>query len=235
MPRIKDVDNVAPDDLITSPKTNLTINTNPIIKSPNKLVDTETLNDKVYSIFGHTKSSFSSALVFPHVFSFAEQDDDEKILVAMRPHWFTNVSWIFTSIFLFLLPSLIHFVPLINTLPWNYQFVITLSWYLIAIAYTFEKFMGWYFDVYIITDRRVIDIDFINLLTKKYAEADISKIQDVSSKVSGVSQTFFNYGSVLIQTASEVNELHFDKVANPEKIVKILQELGELEESKHHE
>ena len=136
------------------------------------------------------------------------------------------------SLILFLIPSFFHFVPLLNTLPINYQFVIILSWYLVAVAYSFENFLGWYFNVYIVTDHRVIDIDFINLLTKKFAEADLSKIQDVTSEVSGVSQTMLNYGSVLIQTAAEINEITFQKIPNPEKVVKILQELTEANESK---
>ena len=123
-------------------------------------------------------------------------------------------------------------IPLINTLPGNYQFVLTLAWYLIAIAYSFEKFLGWYFDVYIITNHRVIDIDFINLLTKKFSEADLNRIQDVTSEVSGVSQTMFNYGNVLIQTAAEINEIHFEKVPHPDRIVRILQDLTETGGSK---
>jgi hypothetical protein len=98
---------------------------------------------------------------------------------------------------------------------------------MISVAFTFEKFMTWYFDVYIITNRRVIDIDFINLLTKKFSEAELSKIQDVTSEVSGVSQTVFNYGNVLIQTAAEINEIHFTKIPHPDRVVKIIQELTE--------
>jgi hypothetical protein len=54
-------------------------------------------------------------------------------------------------------------------------------------------------------------------------------IQDVTSAVIGAIPTVFNYGNVLIQTASEVNEIVFERVPNPEKIIKILQELREKE------
>jgi hypothetical protein len=212
MPRVSDVDTVAPDDPQFSPSS-------PVLNSD--------INNKVYGIFGHTKHPLSASLVFPKVFSFAEQDDDETILVALRPHWFTNVSWILLSIILFASPPLFKFIPLIDTLPGNYLFLLSLSWYLVSIAFSFEKFMSWYFDVYIITDCRVIDINFINLLTKKFSEAELSKIQDVTSEVSGVSQTIFNYGDVLIQTASEINQITFTKVPHPDRVVKILQELGE--------
>ena len=240
MPRSSNLDNVAPDDPIAPPTIIPTASSVPgpsTAPAPGPLPlsttpSTTPWSDRVYTIFGHTKSPFSSSLIFPHVFHFTEQNDDEKILVALRPHWFTNVHWVIISFILFLIPSFFQFVPLMNTLQLNYQFVIVLSWYLVAVAYTFENFLGWYFNVYIVTDHRVIDIDFINLLTKKFAEADLSKIQDVTSEVSGFSQTMLNYGSVLIQTAAEINEITFQKIPNPEKVVKILQELTEANEIK---
>lgn len=220
MPRSPNLDTVAPDD----PQPTGTP-VAPVVETTSAPIVNLNINDRVYQIFGHTKSPFSSSLIFPKVFGFAEQDDNETILIALRPHWFTNVHWIIISIFLFLCPPLLKFVPLINTLPVNYQFVLSLAWYLVSIAFVFEKFMSWYFDVYIITNVRVIDIDFYNLLSKKFSEAELSRIQDVTTVFSGVSQTLFNYGNVLIQTASEIDEIIFTKVPNPDKVVKIIQEL----------
>ena len=68
------------------------------------------------------------------------------------------------------------------------------------------------------------------MLNKHFAEAELSAIQDVSSSVKGILGTFFNYGDVLIQTASEINQINFEKVPNPEKIIKLLKELRDLEE-----
>ena len=56
-------------------------------------------------------------------------------------------------------------------------------------------------------------------------------IQDVSSSIKGVMGTFFNFGDLLIQTASEINQINFEKVPNPQKIIKLIKELQELEKS----
>jgi hypothetical protein len=216
MPRVSNVDNVAPENIQP-----------PVVDTSTSPVVNFNINDKIYEIFGHTKSPFSSSLIFPKVFSFAERDDDETVLIALRPHWFTNVSWILISIILFIIPPLFKLVPLIDTLPGNYLFVLSLFWYMVSVAFVFQKFMSWYFDVYIITNRRVIDIDFYNLLTKKFSEAELSKIQDVTSQVAGVSQTIFNYGNVLIQTAAEIDEITFTKIPHPDRVVKIIQEMTE--------
>jgi len=231
MPRIKDVDTVAPDDQTTAPvtpkppKKPVTTPNAPADVAP----DIASLSDTVYNIFGHTKHSFSSSLIMPKVFNFTEKDDDETILLALRSHWFTNVPWIISLIVMLFVPTLIGFVPTFS-LAFNLKIIITFAWYLITFAYSFEQFLSWYFDVYIVTNHRVIDIDFNNLLDKKFSEADLARIQDVTSRVSGVSQTIFNYGTVLIQTAAEKNQIIFDKVPNPEKIVKVLQDLRHIAE-----
>lgn len=204
MSRSQDLDQIAPDDLTVAENKN--INSNIVIDRNEKKI-TEILKTKN--------------------FSFAEQDDTEEVLLVLRPHWFTNVSWVFTVIFLIFLPLLISFAPIPQFFTENYKFVSILFWYLFVFIFAFEKFLAWYFNLFIITNQRVVDIDFNNFLDKKFSEADLDMIQDVTSRVAGVSQTLFNFGTVLIQTASEINEVVFEKVPNPEKIIILLQELRE--------
>lgn len=191
---------------------------------------TNTLKEKIYNIVGHTKHSLSSVLVNPDIFTFEERDSEEEILLVARPHWFTNLSWMAISVLMLIAPTLLKFIPIINDIPSKYISLGTLVWYLLTFAIIFENFLSWYFDVFIITDKRVIDIDFNNLLDKKFSEAKLSMIQDVTSKVSGLGQTMFNYGTIHIQTAAEISYITFDKVPHPEKIIKILQLLREEKE-----
>jgi len=226
MNRAKDLDAVAPDDQVAEGVVNK--GGRKVLKSKSP-VDPE-LRQKVYDILGKTKHPLSSFLVRPQVFSFQEKDDEEEILLAMRPHWITNVGWIVVTLAMVFGPALIKSFALLDELPVKYQLLGGLFWYMATFAFAFEKFLSWYFDVYIITDERVIDIDFNNLLDKKFSEAKLSMIQDVTSRQIGVSQTMFNYGSVLIQTAAEINQIHFDRIPNPEKVVKVLQLMREEED-----
>ena len=75
------------------------------------------------------------------------------------------------------------------------------------------------------TNERVVDVDFYNLIDKRVSEASLSKIQDVSYTTAGVFGTLFNYGDVFIQTAAEVSEFKFDLVPFPEKVVQVLGDL----------
>ena len=240
MNRSKDLDAIAPDDPIIStpqkPKTKTQI---PSSDSTQKKVKTEVslksdIDQKVYDILGHTKSPFSSFLVQPKVITFSERNQDEQIYLALRPHWVTNLRWMFISVIMLFVPLFFHYFSFLNFFPTQYQFSAILFWYLFTFIFAFEKFLDWYFDLFMVTNERVIDISFNNLLNKHFAEADLSAIQDVSSSVKGILGTFFNYGDVLIQTAAEINQINFEKVPNPEKIIKLIKELRDLAEGESH-
>jgi hypothetical protein len=243
MIRSKDLDTIAPDDpVVTSPSAKKTDPIKPSITkekssksvkvSSQKPDHDEDFYRKIYDILGHTKTPFSSFLVRPKIFSFSERDEGEEIYLAIRPHWITNLHWVFVGILMLFVPLFFHYFSFLNFFPGQFQFSAVLFWYLFTFIYAFEKFLSWYFNVFLITNERVVDIDFNNLLNKHFAEADLSMIQDVSSSVKGLLGTFFNYGDVLIQTASEINQINFEKVPNPEKIIKLLKELRDLEEQK---
>lgn len=232
MNRSKDLDTIAPDDPIVVPPKKSSRRQSRPVKSTS--FSSKTLPDsKIYDILGHTQSSLSSVLVKPKVLSFREQDEDEQIYLAIRSHWITNIRWIIIFVFMMFIPLLFKYLNFFDFLPFNYQLVLLLFWYLITFISAFESFLSWYFDLFIITNHRVIDIDFNNLLNRHFAEADLSVIQDTSSSVRGVLGTFFNFGDVLIQTAGETNQINFEKIANPEKVIKLLKELRDLYGGKH--
>lgn len=236
MNRSKDLDIIAPDDPVISSKNPTTVTYKPESSStnlPQKEAKTEDKNfkEEVYNLLGHSKSPFSNFLVNPKVLTFSEQDEDEVIYLAVRPHLISNLSWIGLSILMLIVPLFFSYLNFLDFLPASYHFSVIFFWYLITFIFSFEKFLSWYFDFYLITNKRIVDISFNNLLNKHFAQTDISMIQDVSSSIKGIMGTFFNFGDLLIQTASEINQINFEKVPNPQKIIKLIKELQELEKS----
>jgi hypothetical protein len=219
MARSKDLDTIAPDDFVVfQPIKSQT-------KKKLKVKKKEKFPDELYNILGHTKSPFSSFLVHPKVFNFVERDKNEEIYLAIRPHPIVNIPWILISVIMFFAPFFFKYLTFLHFLPAQYQFSIILFWYLITFTYVFQQFLYWYFNFFIVTNHRVVDISFNNLLNKHFIEASLEMIQDVSFSVRGISGTFFNFGDVLIQTASEINQITFEKVPNPNKIVRLLRYL----------
>ncbi len=234
MNRSLDLDTIAPDDPVeTSPVTPQIPkkkSVKKISKTPPVVSSGQEFRARISEILGHTKSPLSSFLAHPKVFSFEERDDEEEILLVLRPHWFTNVGWILIASLMVFVPIFTPILSVVKNLSGNHFFITVLFWYLITFIFAFEKFLSWYFNVFIITDERVVDIDFNNLLVKKFSETKINMIQDITSKVIGLFPTMFNYGIVLIQTAAEVPEIEFENVPNPEKVIKVLQQLRQEEE-----
>ncbi len=169
--------------------------------------------------------SFSAVLVQPKNIRFDTQEPEEEILMILRAHWITNIPWVLIAILLFFAPLVLTFFPLLSSFPVNFRLMFVIVWYLVSMMYVFERFLSWFFNMTIITDERIIDVDFLNLTTKKVSDADIDKIQDVSFTNSGAFGAIFNYGDVLVQTAAEIVEFVFEKVPEPTLVATILQRL----------
>jgi len=232
MPRASDLDTIAPDDVIVSPSSSKS-------KPKKKFQPKKTIScskdlpyrQKVYQLLKNsTKSSLSSFLARPKVFTFDSRQDDEEIILVLRRHWFTNLSWIIIALFMFLAPLVLSYFPFFNLFPQAFHFIMILFWYLLSFAIAFEKFLSWYFNVFIVTEERVVDIDFYNIIDKKMSEAKISMIQDITVKTNGVAQTLFNFGTILVQTAAEVPVITVEKVPSPNTVLQVLQQMRSEEE-----
>jgi hypothetical protein len=173
---------------------------------------------------------FSSFCKDPDGISFQSQEKDEKVLLFLRKDFITNTKWILIGIFLILLPlSLILSQQLFkNPLPFltfNFYLIIILFYYLFVAAYLYINFITWYYNVALITDRRVIDVEFSGLVYKDVATTKLSLVQDVSYAQVGVIRTFFDYGNILIQTAGSLDNFVFEATPNPEGAVHVVEEL----------
>lgn len=110
----------------------------------------------------------------------------------------------------------------------SFWFSIALLVYLaLVLCYALYKWTVWYFDVFIITDLRIIDIEQKGIFKKTVSEAPLGRIQDVSFRVEGFFQTLFNYGSVTVRTASD-GELSLTHVGDPEEVQSVIVELQKL-------
>ncbi len=164
----------------------------------------------------------------PEGVRFETQADEEKVVIFMREHFSFNIPWILALALLLaapfgVIPFILAFlVPYIPPIPPQYYLVGVLFWYLASFGYGLLNFIRWYYNIYIVTTERVIDIDFVQLLYKKLSEARLTKIEDVTYTSSGFLATFFNYGNVTIQTAGETEQFEFTAIPNPAEVVKVL-------------
>jgi len=184
----------------------------------------------IHKLKGHSHSPFSAFSYFPHGIKFVGMDSEEKIVLFLRRHFITNTGWILVTVLMLFAPLILKYFPILEFLPERFQFISVVGWYLLTVAFAFEKFLEWFFNVQIITDERIFDVDFVNLVYREIAEANIDEVQEVNVKMGSVVRTIFNYGDILVQTASEVPNLDFEAVPDPDGVAKVLRELRVEEE-----
>ena len=161
----------------------------------------------------------------PRHMSFESQGREEKIILLLRRHWVTNLRWIFSALGLALAPLVLTFFPLLGSFPPRLQAAALMLWYLLVLAFIIQQALSWFFNVGIVTSKRVVDIDFFNLIHKRISDAELDRIQDVTFTVSGILRTMFNFGTVFIQTAAEKPEISFEDVPNPSLVTKVLEKI----------
>jgi len=172
-----------------------------------------------------TSNAFASYSPKPKNLHFATQNADEHIILVLRKHPLTQLPWILAAIGFALLPLLFTAVGLMAFLPASYQFAGFLIWYLLLTGYIIESFLTWFFNVNIITDERIIDVDFLSLIYRNISAAKIDNIEDVSAVTGGAIRSMFDFGTVYVQTAAQQREFDFHDVPHPSRVTKLLNEL----------
>lgn len=183
---------------------------------------------------------FPSYIENPTYYRFEGQDPQEKILLLLRAHPITNLKWIVPAILLFLAP---FFVPVVFSLinldlsqiPTPFAVVFIVINYLLVLVIVFEGFLHWYFNVYIVTDKNIVDVDFHSVLFKNIDVAPLRNIEDTSSSMGGILNSIFHYGHVYIQTAGAAKNIDLVSVPRPHHVADfILDESHKIHEKGGH-
>lgn len=178
----------------------------------------------------HALSSFCQN---PLGFSFQNQEKDEKILLFLRRHPITNISWLIPSLLLLILPLILTlFAPFLERfflspilLPGNYLTILLIFYYLFVFNYMFISFISWFYNIGIVTQKRVIDIDYSDIVHRYISFTKLSLIEDVTYRQTGFIRSLFNFGDVFVQTAGTHPNFEFLSVPQPSKATHIIQEL----------
>lgn len=188
----------------------------------------------------HTRTPmnlFTSFAKNPQHVRFETQEKDEVIILFLRQHLITLIPWFVLGVLMLLTPTILFplCIKLLSNafvVPVGYIIVGTVFWYILTFGFILSKFLYWFFNIFIITNERIIDIDFINLLYKDIAETQLERVQDISYQTRGIFAAMFNFGDVTIQTAGEVSNFVFEQVLKPSEVVDIVSDTAKLKTKK---
>lgn len=105
----------------------------------------------------------------------------------------------------------------------------TSFFYLFIILCILYTFFDYFLDEWIVTNKHILDIEQKALFNRVVAKEELSRIQDITMEVKGILPTLFNYGDILIQTASEKQRVFFRQISNPQEVIEITSKLLAVE------
>lgn len=180
---------------------------------------------------GGSIHAFSSYFENPSKVRFKNKLHEEIMLLFLRRHFMTNLPWVLKAIAMALIPVIFEFLGSFGL--YSTDFVETAGktiiyffyYFFIFSGYIFVNYMTWFYNISLVTNIRIIDIDFSDIVYENVAATKISQLEDVNYKQIGIVRSVFDYGDVSIQTAGTQRNFEFLAVPHPENVIRIINSL----------
>lgn len=155
---------------------------------------------------------------------FETQHEGEKVILMLRAHPITQLPWIINSIIVFivLLGFDLFFLSLLKT---NQALILNIFMIVFILSYIWFNYLNWYFNVGIVTNERIIDVDFSHIIYKEMSISKLESVEDITTKSAGFFGSVFNYGDIFVQTAGTNVNIEFYHVPQPSEVVHIINKL----------
>src|SRR3989344_2614960 len=145
---------------------------------------------------------------------------NEDVLMTVRKHWVILARDSGAAIVAGLIPFL--FMGLLSNAPYGFAAdlsilrVIALLWLLVCWMVVAMIWTAYYLVVWLVTAKHIYIIDQIGLFNRKVRTLSLDHVEEISVRTEGFLQTYFDFGSIEIHTASPTEEnAHFEGMPNP--------------------
>lgn len=142
----------------------------------------------------------------------------EQIIFETHKHWFVLILPLIITLILIALSVYIY--TKLEMIQW-WHFIVPVF----ALFYFIYKYYSWKFDLWVITNYRVIDEFGVFSINSK--ESPIDKINNVSYQQSLLGR-IMGFGDIQIQTAAEMGETSYTNISRPQQLKEALSNAQEL-------
>lgn len=157
--------------------------------------------------------------IFKHSnYTFEGKRDSEIVEIFLYSHWIVITLKAIFYAFLALLPLIPFLIFSTQILLYDLLGIalfFLIAYYMILWSMFFYEVMIYLLDTWIVTNERILDIEQKGFFYRTVSELDLSRVQDISVKTSGLIQTIFDYGDIEIQSAGALNKFKFSQVGHP--------------------
>lgn len=151
--------------------------------------------------------------------------EEDKIVIFTRRHWISMLGTIILIALMFLIPIVILAAMfftnrgIFSGIALNFIVIGGSIYYLVAAAYAFTEWISYYYDIFIVTEDEIIDINQEGIFDRSITEVSLLRVQDVSARIKGFLPTIFAYGDVVAESAGENTRTYIiDSIPNPVEV-----------------
>ncbi len=162
----------------------------------------------------------------PH--SLVQLENGENVILQIRRHLFVfymRIAFVVVLVFLPLLLIPVADAALEKIFDANGILVfwaLYLMWLLVLSTILFVQWTDYYLDVWIVTNKRVIDIEQKGVFNFEVSTFRLEQIQDISIEINGIIASFLKFGTIHIHTAGESPNLTIRDAARPIEVKEAL-------------
>jgi len=158
---------------------------------------------------------------------FSDQFDDEEVLYVFRKHPVVmRKGLVYGSFGLLVGPVItlvLTFMHKSNPPSMTFFYMSFLASLGLSGILFFPDWMSWHYSVFIVTDKRFIQITQKGFFHRSVVDMGLNQIQMVNYEISGLQETLLGFGTIMMQTF--VGDLVIHYLHHPQKIQKHLLEI----------
>src|SRR3989344_5868723 len=156
-------------------------------------------------------------------------ENGENIIKIVRRHYLVLLPMVFALVIGALAPMILLYFLTSGFIPFNTQIVASISsfldgykifayalWLLALWLIFFIEWSDYYLDIWILTDRRIIDVEQMGFFHREVTSFNYDQIQDITVETRGLIETFFKFGTLHIQTAGHNRDIIIRDAHYPE-------------------
>ena len=154
---------------------------------------------------------------------------NEQVLHTVYHHFLPYVIrciyfFVFASIFLLFIRFVVEFLP-------SYAFYIYLATFLIYLLVFLNMTFIYWLDKLIITNQRLIYINWISITNVQENEINLKSIQDIGSFEKGLVRfiPFLSHGKIVIKSSAYKNDITFEEIGKANKVRTFITRISEYD------
>ncbi len=157
-----------------------------------------------------------------------ELEPGEHVVMQVRKHWFLFLTgllpYAILAVLPFALPKLLMLAPPLALYAIAFDFTTPLArallgvWLLIVWTSAWGAFTRYFLNVWILTSQRIATIKQRRFFVREVSSLLLTRVQDVTSNVSGVLSSLLGIGDIKVQSAGAEVEFTMRGIPRPEQM-----------------